>query len=430
MKSKSNSVRTPQPIRLIGALVILMFVLAACAPAAAPTPTTAPTSAPTATTAPQPTATTMMASEAEINVVDDPTLGKILVGANGMTLYMFTKDTADTSNCNADCLAKWPPLVTEGSPKLGAGVDASLVGSADLPDGSKIVTYNHMPLYYWVNDAKAGDTTGQGVGSVWFVVSPDGKAVGMEPAVTEAEINVVDDPTLGKILVGANGMTLYMFTKDTADTSNCNADCLAKWPPLLTAGSPKLGAGVDDSLVGTADLADGKKIVTYNHMPLYYWVNDKKAGDTTGQGVGSVWYVVSPDGKAVGMEASMEDEAEIEVADNPTLGKILVGHNGMTLYIFTKDTADTSNCDAACLAKWPPLITAGSPKLGDGVDASMVGTATLADGRKIVTYNHMPLYYWVNDKAAGDTTGQGVGSVWYVIGPDGKVVGNGSGSTY
>ena len=102
----------------------------------------------------------------------------------------------------------------------------------------------------------------------------------------------------------------------------------------------------------------------------------------------------------------------------------------MTLYIFTNDTPGVSNCNADCLAKWPPLITQGNPKLGPGVDAALVGTATLADGRKIVTYNKMPLYYWVNDKAAGDTTGQGVGSVWYVISPDGKVVGNGSGYSY
>jgi predicted lipoprotein with Yx(FWY)xxD motif len=304
------------------------------------------------------------------------------------------------------------------------------VGSADLPDGTKIVTYNKMPLYYWVNDTKAGDTTGQGVGSVWYVVSPDGKVIGMEQpteSASSSEVELkVEDTALGDVLVGENDMTLYMFTKDTAGVSNCDAACLAKWPPLVSEGTPKLGDGVDASLVGSATLADGRKIVTYNDMPLYYWVGDTKAGDTTGQGVGGVWYVVSPDGKVVGMEPAAADDAVLDVADNATLGKILVGANGMTLYMFTNDTPDMSNCNADCLAKWPPLITQGSPKLGAGVDAAMVGTATLADGRKIVTYNKMPLYYWVNDKAAGETTGQGVGSVWYVVGPDGKVIGNGS----
>jgi hypothetical protein len=57
---------------------------------------------------------------------------------------------------------------------------------------------------------------------------------------------------------------------------------------------------VDASLVGTAKLADGSLIVTYNKMPLYTWFRDKQPGDTTGQGNKDVWYVVSPDGKAVG----------------------------------------------------------------------------------------------------------------------------------
>jgi len=227
-----------------------------------------------------------------------------------MTLYMFTKDEADKSNCNAECLAKWPPLLTQGTPTLGDGVDASLVGSTALADGTKIVTYNHMPLYYWVNDKAAGDTTGQNVGGVWYVVSPAGVAVmpaatetpaAASPAVAgEPTINVFKDPILGDILVDGNGMTLYMFTKDEADKSNCNADCLAKWPPLLTQGTPVLGAGVDASLVGSTALADGTLIVTYNHMPLYFWVNDMKAGDTTGQNVGGVWFVVNPAGEPVG----------------------------------------------------------------------------------------------------------------------------------
>jgi predicted lipoprotein with Yx(FWY)xxD motif len=185
-----------------------------------------------------------------------------------------------------------------------------------MPDGSMIVTYNEMPLYYWVNDKEAGDTTGQGVGEVWYVVSPEGEVIGMDEtsaaqpnstptaaaaaAAGEAEISVVEDPKLGEILVGNDGMTLYMFTKDEPNKSNCNAECLAKWPPLLTEGEPVLGEGVDSDLVGTAELADGTMIVTYNEMPLYYWVKDTKPGDTTGQGVGEVWYVVPPEGEIIG----------------------------------------------------------------------------------------------------------------------------------
>ena len=169
-----------KPVIRIGTLVLLVSILAACQAAAVPTQAPAATSAPTATAlSASPTPAVVAAfAEPTINVADDPKLGKILVDGKGMTLYMYTVDAPNQSNCTGKCLQAWPPLLTQGSPTLGAGVDASLAGTATLADGTKIFTYNKMPLYYWVKDLKAGDTTGQGVGSVWYVVSPDGKVVG------------------------------------------------------------------------------------------------------------------------------------------------------------------------------------------------------------------------------------------------------------
>jgi predicted lipoprotein with Yx(FWY)xxD motif len=436
-------------------LVMASLILSACAPAAqvpvtAATDTAAPTKpAATATTAPT---ATQAVSEPTIKVVNDPKLGKILVDDKGMTLYIYTKDVADKSNCAAGCLANWPPLLTAGSPKAGDGVDASKLGSTDLGDGRKIVTYNHMPLYYWVKDTKPGDTAGQNVGKVWYVLSPDGTVIKdvaavptTAPAATSGEptIKVVSDPKYGKILVDDKGMTLYIYTKDVADKSNCAAGCLANWPPLLTEGSPKAGDGVDASKLGSTALADGRKIVTYNHMPLYYWVKDTKPGDTTGQNVGKVWFVLSPDGNIIkdavatpaassnsdtgygnssSSSSTASSEPTISVVTDPKLGKILVDEKGMTLYIYTKDAPDMTNCSDQCMAAWPPLLSLGSPKAGDGVDASKLSTITLPDGRKMVTYDHKPLYYWVKDAKPGDTTGQNVGGVWYVLAPDGSIV--------
>jgi len=175
---------------ILTVLIAFSMVLAACAPAATPAPTQAPAAAPTKapaaapTTAPAPTKAPAApaASEATINVATDATLGKILVDGKGMVLYMFAKDGPDKSNCAGDCLKAWPPLLTQGKPTLGPGVDAAMVGSAALADGTKIVTYNKMPLYYYVKDTKPGDATGQNVGTVWFVVAPDGKPVGMTAA--------------------------------------------------------------------------------------------------------------------------------------------------------------------------------------------------------------------------------------------------------
>jgi predicted lipoprotein with Yx(FWY)xxD motif len=421
-----------KPLSLIGMLASISMILAACMTAA--TPTQAPVvSGPSNT---QPGAST---GQAVINLAIDPNLGKILVDDKGMTLYMFTKDGPDQSNCDASCLANWPALVTSGTPKVGPGVDASLIGTATLSSGEKIVTYAHMPLYYFIKDSKAGETSGEDVGSVWFVVSPDGKAVKpasssaptAAPAVAEPTIMVATDPTLGQILVDGKGMTLYAFTKDTPDKSTCIGSCLTNWPPLLTQGTPSLGIGVDDSKIGSALLADATRIVTYNHMPLYTFAKDTKPGDTSGQGVGSVWFVVNPDGEIIQSSSTNSPtaaptagmaEPTIMLATDPTLGQILVDDKGMTLYAFTKDTADKSTCTGGCLTNWPPLLTQGSPKLGTGVDDSKIGSALLADGTRIVTYYHMPLYYFAKDTKPGDTSGQGVGGVWFVVNSDGEII--------
>jgi predicted lipoprotein with Yx(FWY)xxD motif len=159
-----------------GALtVVASLALAACAPAAAPV--VAPAAMPAASSAySQPTKAVVpvTGSSVTINTAKDDKLGTFLVDGNGMTLYLFTKDTPGVSNCNAGCLAKWPALEAENvsQVKVGTGVDATKLGLADLSNGKKIVTYNGMPLYYWVNDKKPGDVTGQNVGGVWFVVAP------------------------------------------------------------------------------------------------------------------------------------------------------------------------------------------------------------------------------------------------------------------
>ncbi len=118
-----------------------------------------------------------MSGPAALAVSETGDLGEFLVDAEGMTLYMFTEDTENTSNCYGDCAEAWPPVVTEGDPTLGEGLDAALVSTTERTDGTTQVTYGGWPLYYWVRDAAPGDTTGQNVGEVWFVVSPAGEIV-------------------------------------------------------------------------------------------------------------------------------------------------------------------------------------------------------------------------------------------------------------
>jgi predicted lipoprotein with Yx(FWY)xxD motif len=176
-----------KPFWILSLCLPLLMILAACGTSANQAPTTAPTTAPQATSAPVATeaptvaAASNSAAEATINVANDPTLGPILVDGNGMTLYMFAKDAPDQSTCSGKCFTSWPPLNTQGHPTLGAGVDASLVGTTKATDGSEMITYNKMPLYHFFKDQKPGDVNGQGSNNVWYVVSPDGKAVGYNP---------------------------------------------------------------------------------------------------------------------------------------------------------------------------------------------------------------------------------------------------------
>jgi predicted lipoprotein with Yx(FWY)xxD motif len=113
---------------------------------------------------------------------------------------------------------------------------------------------------------------------------------------------VIAKSRLGRILVDSKGITLYDFVKDKGTTSACYGACAALWPPLITKGKPVAGPGVRASLLGTTKRKDGKLEVTYAGRPLYYFVTDKKPGQTTGQGInqfGAPWWVLSPAGKEI-----------------------------------------------------------------------------------------------------------------------------------
>jgi predicted lipoprotein with Yx(FWY)xxD motif len=104
---------------------------------------------------------------------------------------------------------------------------------------------------------------------------------------------------LGKVLVNDQGRTLYLFRADHGTTSACTGGCATEWPPLRAAGKPKIGTGLQASAVTTIKRSDGKSQVSYHGHPLYTYVGDQKAGDTTGQGInafGAGWYAVTSSG--------------------------------------------------------------------------------------------------------------------------------------
>lgn len=114
-------------------------------------------------------------------------LGRILVDGEGRTLYLFTNDEPDTSVCSGTCAENWPPLEAPEELVAGEGVDESLLGTITRDDGTPQVAYASMPLYYYAADAEPGDSKGQGVGGVWYVVDPGGEAITAAAATAEAE---------------------------------------------------------------------------------------------------------------------------------------------------------------------------------------------------------------------------------------------------
>jgi predicted lipoprotein with Yx(FWY)xxD motif len=142
--------------------------------------------------------------------------------------------------------------------------------------------------------SSAGQTRGYGYGAA-ATGSSTSKAEG------QASIAVRTTP-LGRILVDASGMTIYLFEQDSGTTSTCNGSCAKFWPPVTTKGKPKAGAGIDATKLGTTKRADGATEVTYGGHPLYLYTGDMHPGDTNGQGLnafGALWYVVSPAGKEI-----------------------------------------------------------------------------------------------------------------------------------
>ena len=106
-------------------------------------------------------------------------LGQILVDDAGITLYGFTPDEGGTPTCYEGCAAAWPPVLADDAAAVqaGAGLDASLLTTADRTDGGKQLLYNGWPLYYFASDSAAGDTKGQGVGGNWFVIDATGNLI-------------------------------------------------------------------------------------------------------------------------------------------------------------------------------------------------------------------------------------------------------------
>ncbi|HVC24293.1 MAG TPA: hypothetical protein VND23_00920 [Acidimicrobiales bacterium] len=133
---------------------------------------------------------------------------------------------------------------------------------------------------------------GLGAGGVAVLV-PAASPAAATTRPAPAAVDIAARGSLGKVLVDAAGRTLYHFTSDRVHSLACTGGCLAIWPPLLLAKgqkAPRAGAGV--AHLGTVARPHGERQVTYEGEPLYVYSGDKKSGQTRGEGIGGVWFVV------------------------------------------------------------------------------------------------------------------------------------------
>lgn len=227
-----------------------------------------------------------------IQLAVDAKFGTILTDKEGKTLYFFSTDVAGTANCTGACETIWPPYYS-----ADASTDMNLnpveVGEITRTDGKKQSTYNGYPLYYYQNDAAAGEIKGDGVAGIWFVAKPDytlmlanTQLVGLNgkqytSTYTEGTGNT-------RYFTDGKGRTLYSFSPDKngkntftkADLSNNTV-----WP-VYEAELKSVPSIITKDLVTVIDVF-GKKQLTFKGWPLYYFGQDTKRGDNKGVSVGA-----------------------------------------------------------------------------------------------------------------------------------------------
>lgn len=266
----------------------------------ATTTTAAPITTPPATAAP-----TTAAPASPLFQIAKSQLGDIMVDRNGLSLYMFEPDAKKPggSLCNGQCAEIWPPIIVKGNADLVAPPGfAGKLSTVKRDDGTLQAAVNNWPIYGWIFDKTKGDLNGQANNEAWWVLDPTGTPNRAAPTLRLRQNKVGVAAVSKSTLVDAKGLTVYMFEKDiTKDVSSCYDGCAAAWPPLTVTSEAQLslfqGSGIDKSklkLIRRADTPAWQ--VSYNGWPLYTWARDAKPGDTTGQAVGNVWWVLEGNG--------------------------------------------------------------------------------------------------------------------------------------
>jgi predicted lipoprotein with Yx(FWY)xxD motif len=248
----------------------------------------------------------------DIHLDSNQQVGKHLVDKDGRSLYFFSNDADGLSNCTGGCLTTWPIYYADStSTTYSSELSAADFKTITTAAGAKQTTYKSWPLYYYAPGGTAeaaGQTTGEGVGDVWFVAKTNYSIMVANFQLTGADgTNYLADYTPGNgrtsYLVDGNGNTLYAYGRDSAFINKYTRPGFsnnAMWP-IYETDNITVPSTFDKSLFVPIDF-NGKKQMTYKGWPLYYYGADNMVrGSNKGitipatQPAGSVWKIVKKD---------------------------------------------------------------------------------------------------------------------------------------
>jgi predicted lipoprotein with Yx(FWY)xxD motif len=167
--------RMPGPAKLVtavGGAVAVAVLAAACASGGSSGSAAAPAASSSA--APGSAAASGSGSGSTVITTATSSAGTFLADGSGRAVYLWVKDTGGTSACSGACAGAWPPVTASGT------VTVSGLGTITRSDGTKQVTYDGHPLYYFVGDSGPGKANGQGsdsFGAKWWLVAPTGSDI-------------------------------------------------------------------------------------------------------------------------------------------------------------------------------------------------------------------------------------------------------------
>jgi len=241
-------------------------------------------------------------AENAVKLSNNSTFGEILTDSDGRSLYFFSKDTKDNSECIDGCRDIWPVFYVENL-TADAGLDLVDFATITRTDGDLQTTYKGWPLYYFANDNNVGDTNGDEVNDIWYVAKPDYSLMYVTSQLVGHDgLNYTSDYTEGDgntfYITDIDGRTLYTFMNDTNNTNNfTNSDFSNNgvWP-IAEITLDKIPSILNNSDFGTIDVF-GRIQLTYKGWPLYYFGQDSIRGDNKGISfpAAGVWPIANVD---------------------------------------------------------------------------------------------------------------------------------------